>query len=231
METQKCLKCGNEYDINFFRMRDDNAKRRTECKFCLNAYHRQLYLEKVGKFKREVRAEGRESDPKQCIRCRRIKSLSEFNIHNHAKGQHKNLCKECQYTWAQKYNKSAHGKELRENWNEKNQEKIAQYRELYKNDPEKRAKNKTYHRKRWLKEKFNMTPKQYDDLLQKQNGRCAICGTDKAYTNGNKNFPIDHDAVTGKVRGLLCHNCNVGLGNLRHDPSLLQRAIDYLKTF
>lgn len=227
METQKCSKCGNEYDINFFQIRE-NGKRRPACKLCHNAYQRQLYLEKVGKFKREVRAENRESDPKQCIKCKKIKPLSEFNIHNHKKGQHRNFCKDCQAKWVQKFNQSPHGKELREDWNEKNREKIEQYRELYKNDPQKRAKSKNYHRERWLRENFNMTLEDYKNLLEKQKGRCAICGTFRPYVKENKNFPIDHDVITGKIRGLLCHNCNVGLGNFRHDLSLLRSAIDYL---
>jgi len=228
METQKCSKCGNEYDINFFQVRIETGKRRTDCKLCQNAYHRQLYLEKLGKFKREVRAEDRETDPKRCIRCKQIKPLSDFSIHNHKKGQHRNFCKKCQAKWSKKFNKSRHGKELRKDWNEKNQEKIAQYRELYKNDPEKKVRSKQYHREYWLKENFNMTLEEYGNLLQRQNGRCAICGTDKPYLKGNKNFPVDHDPKTGMVRGLLCHNCNVGLGNFRHDLSLLQKAIDYL---
>lgn len=228
METQKCSKCGNEYEINFFPIRPETGKRRSECKLCHNAYQRVLYLEKVGKFKREVRGENRESDPKQCIRCRRIKPLSEFNIHNHKKGQHKNLCKQCQYEWAQKFNQSPHGKELREEWNKENREKIEQYRELYKNDPDKKAKSKEYQREYWLKKEFNMTLEEYNNLLQKQDGKCAICGTNNPGNKKNKNFPVDHDPKTGKVRGLLCHNCNIGIGNLRHDPSLLRSAIDYL---
>ena len=231
METKKCSNCGNEYEINFFQIRNETGKRRNQCKFCINAFHRKLYLEKVGKFKREIRAENRESDPKRCIRCKKIKPLSDFNIHNHKKGQHRNFCKQCQAKWSKKFNRSRHGKELREVWQEKNKDKIIQYRELYKNDPGKRAQKKTYLRERWLREHFNMTSKEYDDLLQKQDGKCAICGKEKPYVNGDKHFPIDHNSQTGKVRGLLCHNCNVGIGNFQHSVELLTKAIEYLRRF
>ena len=72
-----------------------------------------------------------------------------------------------------------------------------------------------------------MTLEDYENLFKSQEGKCAICGTEKP-SNKKGNFPVDHDTKTGKIRGLLCHNCNVGLGNFRDDPSLLRSAIDYL---
>ena len=64
------------------------------------------------------------------------------------------------------------------------------------------------------------------DLYEKQKGLCAICN-DKPKTS--RGLHIDHCHKTKKVRGLLCHGCNVGIGSMKDDPKLLASAISYLK--
>lgn len=64
---------------------------------------------------------------------------------------------------------------------------------------------------------------EYDARLEKQSGKCAICG--KLLW---QDLRVDHNHLTGKVRGLLCDNCNCGLGFFKDNPSLLRRAADYL---
>ena len=66
----------------------------------------------------------------------------------------------------------------------------------------------------------------YERLFTEQKGCCAICGTDKP--NGRGDFHIDHCHETGNIRGLLCHCCNLGIGYLRHDLTIIHQAIDYL---
>jgi uncharacterized OB-fold protein len=66
----------------------------------------------------------------------------------------------------------------------------------------------------------------YDEYLNLQEGKCAICGTTE-YTN--KDWCADHDHVTNEPRGLLCGRCNAGLGYFKDNPEYLQSAIDYLK--
>jgi hypothetical protein len=72
-----------------------------------------------------------------------------------------------------------------------------------------------------------LTPSDYDEALTAQGGRCAICGTDDP--GNGKAWHIDHDHLTGAVRGLLCHNCNTGLGQFVHDPTLLRIAAVYVE--
>lgn len=55
----------------------------------------------------------------------------------------------------------------------------------------------------------------------KKDARCGICGA-------TDNLKIDHSHSSGDVRGVLCHGCNIGLGNFRDDPDLLRKAIRYL---
>lgn len=79
-------------------------------------------------------------------------------------------------------------------------------------------------RNRALKKHYGITLEQYNEMLSAQNDRCALCGTEK---NG-KTFHVDHDHKTGKVRGILCYKCNVGLGSFDDDTKRLRKAINYL---
>lgn len=229
METKVCRKCGIEKEVTDFLKRETGVLR-NECKECHNEYQRIRYLEKVGKHKRTVRAEKREADPKRCVKCGEVKPLSEFTIHNREKGQHRNFCHECEKAWIRKYHKTPQGKEKRKKWVDQNKEKIEEYKEVYRNDPEKTKASKKYHRKYWLMKQFGLTPDDYDRMLKDQNGCCAICGSDKS-GNRSKNFMIDHDHGTGKVRGLLCRRCNQAIGAFDDNPDLLRKAADYLLTF
>lgn len=73
-------------------------------------------------------------------------------------------------------------------------------------------------------EKYGFTKAELDALLA-QHDTCAICGGDKW---GHKGPVVDHDHATGRVRGILCGNCNMGLGRFRDDPELVRAAADYL---
>ena len=78
-----------------------------------------------------------------------------------------------------------------------------------------------------LKSKYDITLDQYDEMYESQQGRCAICGTDQPGGRGN-HFAVDHDHRTGKVRSLLCAECNTGLGKFKDNPDLLRLAQLYL---
>ena len=81
-------------------------------------------------------------------------------------------------------------------------------------------------RKNRLRRNFRITLDQYDEMFAAQNGVCAICGN--INPDGNR-LAVDHDHKTGKVRGLLCAGCNIGLGNLKEDVTTLSNAIVYLE--
>ncbi len=73
---------------------------------------------------------------------------------------------------------------------------------------------------------YGIEPEQYLKMYNDQKGCCAICGEEPSTQRG---LHLDHCHETGKVRGLLCHGCNVGIGSLRDDPDILKKALDYLK--
>lgn len=81
-----------------------------------------------------------------------------------------------------------------------------------------------------LKKRYGITQEQYDQMSSSQNDTCAICPKSKIHKN--KKLSVDHNHKTGKIRGLLCDNCNRALGFLEADNgvSLFEKAIDYIKS-
>lgn len=118
----------------------------------------------------------------------------------------------------------------------KNRMRIAaRRRKLYALDPEKYLR---YNREWRLKNKDKVNARRrrrvygadIDHLFYAQAGRCAVCEVQMLRTNRNPRAAhIDHDHTTGKVRGLLCSSCNMGLGVFKDSPDLLRQAIKYLE--
>jgi hypothetical protein len=75
--------------------------------------------------------------------------------------------------------------------------------------------------------RYGMSPEEYEELLDEQLGCCAACGSSDPKRKAG--FVIDHDHTTGLVRGLLCHNCNIGIGLLGDSISDLSHALNYLR--
>lgn len=89
-----------------------------------------------------------------------------------------------------------------------------------------------YNRERSLRVKFGITSADYDELLHKQGGGCAVCGTkyDKQNaTGGVRRLAVDHCHKTGVVRGLLCSNCNQAAGKLKDNVELIIKLALYIQ--
>lgn len=84
-------------------------------------------------------------------------------------------------------------------------------------------------RKGSLKKRYGITPEDYDDLFRKQKGVCDICQLPEPETSKREYLCIDHDHKTGIVRGLLCHDCNIGIGKFKDDIQRLKSAIFYIE--
>jgi hypothetical protein len=93
------------------------------------------------------------------------------------------------------------------------------------------TKGRATSRRGRLRREYGFSPEAYDKLFAAQNYGCAICGESKTeHTNARCSaLCIDHDHVTGKVRGILCRLCNIGIGAFRDNTGLLLKTIDYLK--
>ena len=110
-------------------------------------------------------------------------------------------------------------------------------RERYANDPEYRERTKASVAKvdkrsrlnTRLKGQFGITVDEYEAMLEQQGNACAICGAGIGCGLGYR-LRVDHCHDTGKVRGLLCSECNLGLGKFRDNPEFLRKAADYLES-
>lgn len=80
---------------------------------------------------------------------------------------------------------------------------------------------------RYLNKKFNITRDKYNNIVDSQNNKCAICGRGPA-ENGKK-LHLDHCHKTNKIRGLLCAQCNWYLGFIEKDYTILNKILQYLK--
>jgi hypothetical protein len=145
-----------------------------------------------------------EVDEKKCTCCKIIKPVTDF----YPKGVYKKTgkirygshCKKC------------HSLKASVRWSED---------DLFRN----RQKNRGY--KYSLMKNYGLTEASYLELYKKQNNCCAIC-KNKSKTKTGKLF-VDHCHDTGNVRGLLCRQCNTGIGFLGDDIERLANAIMYLK--
>lgn len=79
--------------------------------------------------------------------------------------------------------------------------------------------------KHYYSSRYGLTLAERDALLAEAS--CEICGTTE-WPGKDKKPHIDHDHKTGRIRGVLCSNCNIGIGYFKDDPDLLASAIDYL---
>jgi hypothetical protein len=85
-----------------------------------------------------------------------------------------------------------------------------------------KKQNPEYARNYHLVQKYGITQEDYEEMLKVQSGVCAVC------KDGNRKLVVDHCHTTGKIRGLLCHHCNVSLGLFNDNIETLQEAIRYL---
>lgn len=140
---------------------------------------------------------------KRCGKCKETKPLDSFyNLKTSSDGKGYR-CKPCD-------------KEAKRKW-------LKDKPEHYRN----------YQRRNNLKTKYGITMEDYYDILEKQGGVCGICGAESnCYDTTHHivdNFAVDHCHTTGKVRGLLCNQCNRGLGMLGDTSEALEKAYKYLK--
>ena len=106
-------------------------------------------------------------------------------------------------------------------WHKKNPDKV---REQHRR---RRAKHPEKGRESNILKKYGLDRVQWDELFASQGNRCGLCPS--ADPGSKVGWHTDHDHTTGRVRGILCHHCNVGLGYFKDDPAKLRAAIAYLE--
>lgn len=85
-------------------------------------------------------------------------------------------------------------------------------------------------KKSFILNKYKLNSDNYSMLIKEQNNVCKICDKQESgmFQGKQKQLSVDHNHSTGKIRGLLCSSCNVGLGVFKDSPDLLRKAIKYL---
>lgn len=150
-----------------------------------------------------------------CTKCDEWKEASCFASDRRYEGSLKSQCYDC-------VNERRRAKFANLSEEEKEVERAKQ-REWRNNNLE--AANER-DRKRRLPKIYGITNERYDEILEAQGNRCAVCGSDDPGHYGK--FVVDHDHETDAVRGLLCDDCNKGLGNFKDSIFNLESAIAYL---
>lgn len=150
---------------------------------------------------------------KLCYTCNILKDKKDFGLD---KNRHDGLhcrCKECRTQKEREYRL-------------KNKDRLNEYhKNYYKNNLEKcRKLSLDAQRKRLYGIDYN----EYIKMMDKQYYKCAIC---KTGSPGTRDWNVDHCHKTGKIRSLLCRDCNLGLGNFKDNIHLLKTAIKYLNKF
>ena len=104
-----------------------------------------------------------------------------------------------------------------------NKEKIKTQRKQYRQDN--KEKIKTYYKQHRLKQKYNLSRDEYNEMLSNQEGKCGICKEVMI------KICVDHNHNTGAVRELLCDRCNTAFGSFKEDPSILRAAAIYAEKY
>lgn len=195
-----CKACGQEKPITEFHK--DKSKSDG-----LNAYCKPCTRERQKAFQAKPPRYQATDGLKRCQHCKEEKPYAEFHKSKGAYDGLKRVCKACAF-------------EVHSNWRRNNKGTAAE------NSRKWRAANPERSADHCAKAAYGIPLGTYQKLFEEQQGKCGICET--TVSGGRGRFHIDHCHDGGHVRGLLCHHCNIGIGNLKHDPRILLAAISYL---
>lgn len=143
------------------------------------------------------------------------------NIHKYPDSK----CKDCKNAYSRNYNNVNKDalKNLHKEWRDKNKTKVKSYRDKWRREhpnyyEEWAERNKSKIRLSQIKYNYNLTEEEYEALPK----ACEVCGN-------TENLCIDHDHITGKVRGVLCSRCNSALGLLGDSKEVILKLASYIE--
>ena len=155
---------------------------------------------------------------KRCSCCKNSKPYSDFYRNKNMRDGFANYCKDCLLSSNKKWKERNPGAvvETAKRYFEKHKEKIRQrVRDKHIKDPSIRKFAS-------IKKNYGLSRRDYESILEWQGGGCAFC------KRNDIQMHVDHDHSTGRVRGILCHLCNTGLGLFRENTDVMNRAICYV---
>lgn len=144
---------------------------------------------------------------KECKKCHIVMPISQFHKHKNHKDGLNNECKSCVKKYAQGHRA-----------------------QINKRGRHRRKENPDITFKAGLK-RYGIAIEEYNRLFKLQNGLCAICGRPETatYRGKVKRLAVDHNHNTNQNRELLCHKCNIILGDSQENIPVLEACINYLK--
>jgi hypothetical protein len=143
---------------------------------------------------------------KECSKCEKYKELEEFNKRSSTKDGYRPECKECQASNNKTYRSNNTRVRIPTSGSSQYRARVAQ-----------------------IRRDFNLSEEQIVCMMDEQSGCCGICGDSLVYPESIKTYCIDHCHSTGGVRGLLCSNCNAGIGLLGDTLDSVKKAVKYLE--
>ena len=149
----------------------------------------------------------------KCNNCNLEKDTSEFYKNHTAKSGLSSFCKKCD-------GEKAHQRHLKKKAGTFIPQKL-------RPKPYGKSNTRYYRHSKKLEWLFGIGLPEFEEILKSQNHCCAICG--KPQSSQKRRFSVDHSHETGKIRAILCDNCNHGLGNFKDNIKNLENAINYLK--
>jgi Recombination endonuclease VII len=145
---------------------------------------------------------------KVCYRCKIDQPITEYYEDKRMISGRLNLCRTCKVIEA-------------DQWRRNNAERFNETRRV-----------------RYIEKEYGVSIEEYDRIATSQGGVCAGCKSDGTRHHGKKGhavssrpLAVDHDHITGKTRGLLCHQCNMLVGQSHDDADRLQNLADYLRRY
>lgn len=175
---------------------------------------------------------------KQCIYCKQVKPVSAFHSHNYTTKTGKNSrrlmsgCKACKgrYTKVWRAENKEHIQKVNWDWYEHNKGQVVERNKAYNEFHKERQR--AWARKHQFRTRYDLTLEQYDNMVAQQAGKCLVCGVvPKLTKRTSKGLHVDHCHKSGKVRGLLCHQCNCAIGLLKEDTNRIRRLLEYIEGY
>lgn len=201
MDTKRCPRCQDEKAVSQFHRNRRNSDG-------LTAYCKPCAVDLAAEQRQRAIADRRDTDTKHCRRCETTKLVIEFHKDGKSRDGLCSYCKEC--------NRAKSRAWARDN-PEKAQAQARKRRELGLNRAQIRFR------------KYGIGATEYAALLAAQGEACAICGRTASGRKDSTELCVDHCHTSNRIRGLLCHSCNRGIGLLQDSEEILEKALTYLR--
>lgn len=180
---------------------ENEFKTKYKCLECHREKQREKFKRKIERRKLLIKT----PITKECSKCHISQHISAFYVGT-------SVCQNC----SRKYSKD---------YRQKNQEAIKARTRIYR---KKMTPLDRYISR--IRNQYGVSIEWYNEQLEKQNGRCAICNQlPTARKDGLQKLYIDHNHKTNQVRELLCQHCNTLIGCALENPLILEKSIDYLR--